>query len=187
MQNIQAKKESLMRLLGMVVILFGLLITFVIDYIFVISNITINLLILCIIIPWFVLIILLKLEMDFFVENTLIFYIIIAIYSVIIIVISIIIIPNVFGPIQIAILAISDILLIFCWHNALSIYKKEKIVFLLGGIGYFIISLIFRISSIIISLSLFFKIVPIALVIFGIFLIIFAEMRMKKKGLLNYI
>ncbi|MFX1384224.1 MAG: hypothetical protein ACFFBP_17450, partial [Promethearchaeota archaeon] len=121
------------------------------------------------------------------VEKVLIFYIIIAIYSFIIIVISTFIIPYVLGPLQIAILAISDILLIFCWHNALSIYKKEKIIFLIGGIGYLIISLIFRISSIIISLNLFFKLVPIALVIFGIFLIIFAEIRMKKKGLLNYI
>jgi len=187
MQNIQAKKESLMRLLGMLVILFGLLITLVIDYIFVIPNIMRYLLILCIIIPWFVLIILLKLEMDFFVENTLKFYVILAIYSVIIIVISIIIIPNVSVTLKLAMLAISDILLIFCWHNALSIYKKEKIVFLLCGIGYFIISIIFRISSITLSVSLFFKLVPIALVIFGIFLIIFAEMRMKKKGLLNYI
>ena len=188
MQNIKAKKESLMRLLGMVLILFGLLITLVVDYIFVISNVTLYLLILCIVIPWFILIILLKLEIDFFVENTLIFYILLSIYSVVIIGIGFIFSTNIFSTLQFVMLAISDILLIFCWNFALSIYKKEKFIFLLTGIGYFIINPFFRVvEPLVFNFSWIVNHVPIVIVAFGMLLIIFAELRMKKKGLLNYI
>ena len=65
MQNIQAKKESLMRILGMGSIFLGLLITIIIDFIFVMTDLTLYLLILLVIIPWILLIILLKLEKKF--------------------------------------------------------------------------------------------------------------------------
>ncbi len=187
MQNIQAKKESLMRILGMVLILFGLLITLILDYIFVMANLTLYLLILLIIIPWFLLIILLKLEKDFVVDNVIIFFIILCVYTIIIIFVAFSLSPNESTSLLFIMLVISDILLLICWHFAFSIYKKEKLIFLLCGIGYLIISAIFRVWPPVFNLIWIIKLVPSGLVLLGIVSILFAELRMKKKGLLNYI
>ena len=187
MQNIQAKKESLMRILGMVLILFGLLITLILDYIFVIANLTLYLLILLIIIPWFLLIILLKLEKDFIVDHAIIFFIILCVYTIIIIFVALPLSPNESTSLLFIILVISDILLLICWHFAITIYKRLKLVFVLCGVCYLIITAMFRLLPIVISLPWLLKLVPPALVLLGMVLILFAEMKMKKKGLLNYI
>ena len=187
MQNIQAKKESLMRLLGMVLILFGLLITLILDYVFVMTNLMLYLMILFIIIPWFLLIILLKLEKDFIVDNATIFLSILCVYTIIIIFLTLPLSPNDSTTLLFIMLAISDIMLLICWHFALSIYKKEKLIFVLCGIEYLIITPFFRIGPFVINLPCLLNHVPVALVLLGIILIIFTEFKMKKKGLLNYI
>ena len=94
MQNVQAKKESLMRILGMGLILFGLLISIILDYIFVMANLTLNLLIFLVILPWLLLIILLKLEKDFIVDHVMIFFIILCVYTIIIIFVALPFSPN---------------------------------------------------------------------------------------------
>ncbi|MFX0187902.1 MAG: hypothetical protein ACFE8A_09210 [Candidatus Hodarchaeota archaeon] len=187
MQNIQAKKESLMRLLGMILILFGLLITLIFDYVFVMTNLLLYLIILLIIIPWFLLIILLKLEKNFIVDHAIIFFSILCVYTIIIILETFPLSPNDSTTLLIIMLVISDIMLLICWHFSLSIYKKEKLLFVLCGIGYLVITPFFRIGSLMINLPWLLNHVPITLVLFGIILIIFAEFKMKKKGLLNYI
>ena len=187
MQNIQAKKESLMRILGMVLILFGLLITLILDYIFVMANFTLYLLILLIIIPWFLLIILLKLEKDFIVDHAIIFFFILCVYTIIIIFVALPFSPNELTSLLFIMLVISDILLLICWHFSFSIYKKEKLIFVLCGIGYLIITSTFRLLPIMIDLPWLLKLAPAALVLLGMILILFAEMKMRKKGLLNYI
>ena len=184
MQNIKAKKESLMRLLGMVLILFGLLITLVVDIIFVISNVIFYILI---IIPWFLLIILLKLEIDFFVDRTIIFFIILCVYTIIMSLVALLFISNEVGSLLFIMLVISDILLLICWHFAITIFKKKKILFILCGIGYLLITCIYRLLPIVITWPWFFNLGSAAIVLLGMVLILFAEMRMKKKGLLNYI
>ncbi|MFW9898974.1 MAG: hypothetical protein ACFFDO_06910 [Candidatus Thorarchaeota archaeon] len=187
MQNIQAKKESLIRIFGMVLILFGLLITLVLDYIFVLTNLTLYLLILLIIIPWFLLIILLKLEKDFIVNHAKIFFITLCVYTIVIIFIALPLSPNESISLLFVMLAKSDILLMICWHYAFSIYKKLKLIFILCGIGYLIISALFRIWPPVFNLLWIIKLVPAGLILLGIISILFAELRMRKKGLLNYI
>ena len=82
---------------------------------------------------------------------------------------------------------ISIILIIFCWHYALSIYKKEKLIFLLTGIIASILALVFKITVLILYIGLLFAFTSILLIILGIIAVIFAELQMKKKGLLNYV
>ena len=183
MQSIQGKKESLLRVLGMILILLGLFISVLFDYFIV--GIMIYLLIILIFIPWFILIVLLKLEKEFFVDNMSKFFVILICYTVVLFTMGFII-NNVESTIFL-ISGISIILIIFCWHYALSIYKKEKLIFLLSGIISSILTLIFKISILIVYIGLLFALTSILLILLGIIAVIFAELRMKKKGLLNYV
>jgi hypothetical protein len=73
-------------------------------------------------------------------------------------------------------------LLISCWHTSLSIYKKNKLIFIIGGFSSLVLIMLLWSSLkhvFIIGLSL--------TQLFGLLLIILAELIMKKKGLLNYI
>ena len=89
MQSIKGKKESLIRVLGMILILLGLFTSLIFDY-FIIS-ITIYLLVILIFIPWFILIVLLKLEKEFFVDNMPKLFVILICYTVVLIIMGFII------------------------------------------------------------------------------------------------
>lgn len=182
MQSIKGKKEGLLRVFGMVLILISILASIIFD--FFILDLTMYILTLIVFIAWFVLIVLLKLEKDFFVDNTSKLFIVLGIFSAVIIIIAIMI--SVSASLLFIIIIISNILIIFCWHFALTIFKKEKLAFLIGGIGYCLLTAIFRIL-LFIAMNLLLGISPLLLVALGIILIIIAEMRMKKKGLLNYV
>ncbi len=182
MQSIKGKKESLIRVLGMVLILIGLFTSLIFDY-FIIS-ITIYLLVILIFIPWFILIVLLKLEKEFFVDNMPKLFVILICYTVVLIIMGFII--NAAESIVFLISGISIILIIFCWHYALSIYKREKLIFLLSGIISSILALVFKISLLIVYIGLF-ALASMLLIVLGIIAVIFAELSMKKKGLLNYV
>ncbi|MHA1255863.1 MAG: hypothetical protein ACTSPS_09735 [Promethearchaeota archaeon] len=84
MQSIKGKKESLIRVLGMILILLGLFTSVIFDY-FIVS-ITIYLLVILIFIPWFILIVLLKLEKEFFVDNMPKLFVIMICYTVVLII-----------------------------------------------------------------------------------------------------
>jgi len=183
MQSIKGKKETLIRVLGMVLILLGLFTSLIFDY-FIVS-IIIYLLVILIFIPWFILIVLLKLEKEFFVDNMPKLFVILVCYTVVLITMGSII--STAESIVFLISGISIILIIFCWHYALSIYKKEKLIFLLSGIISSILVLGFKISILILYIGLLLALTSILLIILGIIAIIFAELRMKKKGLLNYV
>lgn len=183
MQSIKGKKESLLRILGMGLILIGLIASIIFDF-FILST-TLYILILVIFIPWFIFIVLLKLEKDFFVDNMVKLTIGLGIFSVVIIVISMVISSA--NALIFILLGISNILILFCWHFALSIFKKEKLIFLLGGIIFCIITAIFRVSILIAIIGLLLGVSSLLLIIIGILAILLAEMRMKKKGLLNYV
>lgn len=182
MQSIKGKKEGLLRVLGMVLILISVLASIIFD--FFLLDLIAYVLTIIVLIPWFLLIVVLKLEKDFFVENMSKLFIGLGIYSAIIIIIGSII--GLSATLFFIVAIISNILIIFCWHFALSIFKKEKIIFLIGGIGYCVLTAMFRVL-LFIGLNLFLGIAPLLLVALGIILIIIAEMRMKKKGLLNYV
>jgi hypothetical protein len=183
---IQAKKEGLMRIGGMVLILFGLILSIIFDS-FLLNNVMLFSFVLLIVISWFVLIILLKLEKDFFVNNAVKLSIILLALSVIFIIMDFFISSTDSNALYFAFLSISNILIVLSWHFALSIYKKQKIFFILGSVIFCIFTLIFRIGPLVILFGLFLGLTPLLLVAFGICLIIIAEFRMKKKGFLNYI
>lgn len=84
-------------------------------------------------------------------------------------------------------LVIPDILLIFAWHFSISIYKKEKIIFIILVICFIVFSLLNKIQSYITRYSIIFGLLPYALTLFGISVILLAELYLKKKGLLVYI
>lgn len=182
MQSIKGKKEGLLRVLGMVLILISVLASIIFD--FFLLDLIAYVLTIIVLIPWFLLIVVLKLEKDFFVDNMSKLFIGLGIYSAIIIIIGLII--GLSATLLFIVAIISNILIIFCWHFALSIFKKEKIIFLIGGIGYCVLTAMFRVL-LFIGLNLLLGIAPLLLVALGIILIIIAEMRMKKKGLLNYV
>ena len=130
----------------------------------------------------FALSVLLKLERNFFVKNSNIFLLLI---SLVILFINIIVLLTLNSLLIIfSLLECSNILLICCWHFSLSLYKKGKIIFIISGLGSYIlnITLWLYLGDIIVILAF---ITP--TLILGLFLIIFAELLMRKKGLLNYI
>ncbi len=182
MQSIKGKKEGLLRVLGMVLILISVFGSIVFD--FFLLDFTMYILILVVFIAWFVLIVLLKLEKDFFTDNASKFFIGLGIFSVVMILIAAMISVSI--SLLFIVVIVSNILIIFCWHFALTIFKKEKLIFLIGGIGYCILSAIFRALAFI-ALNLLLGVAPLILVILGMCLVLLAEMRMKKKGLLNYV
>ena len=126
MQNIKAKKESLMRLLGMVLILFGLLITLLVDIIFIVSNVALYLLI---IIPWFLLIILLKLEIDFVVDRTIIFFIILCVYTIIMSLIALLFISNLVASILLKSILFATVIQLVKIHKTNIITERIRINF----------------------------------------------------------
>lgn len=183
MQSIKGKKESLIRILGMVLILLGLFTSLIINY-FIVS-IILYLLVILIFIPWFILIILLKLEKEFFVDNMPKLFVILICYTVVLIIMGFII--SYAESVVFLISGVSIILIIFCWHHALSIYKKEKLMFLLSGIISIILEIAFKISILILLIGFLLALASILLIILGIIAVMFAELRMRKKGLLNYV
>jgi len=129
--------------------------------------------------------VLLKLEKEFFVDNMPKLFVILICYTVVLIIMGFII--NAAESTVFLISGILIILIIFCWHYALSIYKREKLIFLLSGIISSILVLVFKISLLIIYIGLLLALASMLLIILGIIAVIFAELSMKKKGLLNYV
>ena len=127
MQSIKGKKEGLLRVLGMVLILISVLGSIVFD--FFLLDFTTYILTLVVFIAWFILIVLLKLEKDFFTDNASKFFIALGIFSVVMILIAIMI--GVSASLLFIVVILSNILIIFCWHFALTIFKKEKLIFLI--------------------------------------------------------
>jgi len=185
MQNIQAKKENLIRLLGMVLILFGLLISIVLDYF--IHSFVLYVFVLLIFIPWFVLVVLLKLEIDFIVNKMVIFIVIIIAYSIVMLYFGNILSTNATNSLIFISTVISNVFIVFSWNYAISIFKKKKLVFLIGGLGYCILTAIFRLIPLMNRLFWILSLTPLSIVLFGMILIFLAELRMRKKGLLNYV
>jgi hypothetical protein len=180
--SIRGKKEGFFRILGSFLILVSLILS-VLFKLLAISNLLVFLLLILLVLPSFLYSVLLKLEQDFFVKNsTIILFILVFVGLIINIVVffmwdlSLIIIFVLFEC--------SDLLIINCWHYSLSIYKRRKIVFALSGLFSFVLNcIIWLYLGEIIVIVVF--LIP--TLILGILLIIFAELRMRKKGLLNYI
>jgi len=180
--SIRGKKEGFCRLIGS----FLLLLSFILSIFFSIlalDEAILSLILIFIIIPPFLMSILLKLEQVFVVNNSIKFLISLVILVVVLNSVTLPINSDLLN-IRFGLLESSNLLLISCWHFSLSIYKKNKLIFIIGGLTSFVLNMLLWSS-----LKHVFIIGLILLLtqLFGLLLIILAELIMKKKGLLNYI
>ncbi len=150
------------------------------------NNLFLSMSLILITIPPLVLSILLKLEQDFFVNNAKRFLFLLLIENIVVNTI-IIAFYNISVALTTAITSSSIILLIICWHYSLSIYKRNKIIFFICGVSYFILQFLILLGNISISHLFIFNLTLFISVSLGLLLIISAELIMKKKGWLNYI
>ncbi|MFX0074381.1 MAG: hypothetical protein ACFE96_02990 [Candidatus Hermodarchaeota archaeon] len=180
--SIRGKKEGFFRILGSFLILMSLILS-VLFKLLAINNLLVFLLLNLLVLPLFLLSVLLKLEQDFFVKKWITILLFLAVVDVIINIV-VFFSYNLSLFIKFVLFECSDLLLIICWHDSLSLYKKRKIVFALSGFFSFVLNCIiwFSLGNII---FIFVFLMP--TLILGILLIIIAELRMRKKGLLNYI
>jgi len=183
--SIKGKKEGIYRLLGSILLLISLVLGLLLEFL-TLTHPFLSITLILITIPPFVLSILLKLEQDFFVNNARRFLYLLLIEIVVVNSITFAF-YNTFLALTIVITSSSIILLIICWHFSLSIYKKNKIIFFICGISYILINIPILLDSISISHLFMINLTLIISVSLGLFLIISAELIMKKKGWLNYI
>jgi hypothetical protein len=182
--SIQGKKEGICRLIGTTLILIGLVSSILFNY-FILNNSLLYLLFILIGIPPFLLSIFLKLEQDFIVKNSLKILLVIVTINISLIITAVFF--SSFLMILFALIVSSNLLLVSCWHFSLSLYKKNKLIFIFSGLGYCIINLFLWFANFILNNLFFVILLSLLLVLIGIMLIIVAELSMKKKGLLNYI
>ena len=176
--GIQAKRESLSRIAGMILILTGIILSFSLDIFVDFSHLLIIILIL-IEALWFIFSLCLKLERKFCVEYLIQIFLFLVFLSICLTLIGIL--QNNLSSNGFIFKIISNLLIIVCWHFSLSLYKKEKVFFLFSGVVYVILSLICGIKISIINL------IPLIFITTGIGFIIISELNMRKKGLLTYI
>ena len=180
--SIRGKKEGFCRLIGS----FLLLLSFILSIFFSIlalNEAILSLILIFIIIPPFLMSILLKLEQAFIVNISTKLLILLATLVVVLNSVTLPINSDLLKT-RFVLLESSNLLLISCWHTSLSIYKKNKIIFIVGGSTSFVLNVLLWLSLkhlFIISISLMLTL------FFGLLLITSAELIMKKKGLLNFI
>jgi len=152
----------------------------------IINNLLLNLTLILITIPSFMLSILLKVEQDFFVNN--------AKKCLYLLLIENIVLNSItfaFYRTSLALTTVlsssSIILLIICWHFSLSIYKKNKIFFFICGVSYFFVHFPIFLDSVSVSHLFIINLILLFIISLGLFLIISAELVMKKKGWLKYL
>ena len=183
--SIQGKKEGICRIVGSLLILIGLILSLILDY-FILNNPLLYLFVILIVVPPFLLSILLKLERDFIVNNSSKLLLLLVIESV---VLSALIFAylDIFLIVKFVLIVSSFFLLISSWHFSLSLYKRNKLIFVFGGFGHSIlnISLWFIIFNL--EVVFIFNLILLVFILLGFLLIIVAELKMKKKGLLHYI
>lgn len=184
--SILAKKQSLTRVIGAVIILMALLISLIIDF-FILKNFLIYLYVIITIMPILFLVSCFKLEWNVLRNNPRQFFLIIIFYLILMIILGALIRSSDVDFPQIMFVITSNLLLIMCWHFSFSIYKNEKILFIVSGLGYIIITVLFKWVTVFTQLGFFVSIFPLFLIILGMCLIIGVEIQMKKKGLLNYL
>ncbi len=184
--SIEAKLEGLLRIIGHILILIGLIFSLILVS-FILDLIMLYILFLVVIIPWFILSTCLKLEKDVFVENAFKILLFLCIFSMVMTILGYLINFNNSIAFVFVTISISNILFLTCWHFSLSIYKKQKLVFIISGVISIVLNIILQFNSILYHNIGLLNLIPLFLNILGICLIFSAEMKMKRGGLLNYI
>jgi len=178
--SILAKKQGAMRLIGYALIFLGAVLSLVFD-LFLLNSCQLPFITLSIVIPWILFIFCEKFQKDLLMENYLYWFLFLVIYTFGLYFMGIRFCTSQTTLLPFIFLTTSNLMAWICWHVSISIYKIRKCIFLISGIYYCVISLIFRI------IPLNINIIPLILIAGGMVVIILAELKMKKKGLLNYI
>ena len=184
--SILAKKESLLRIFGSILILFAVLFTLIIDMLSLESEFD-RFFMMAAIVPLIIIVVCFKLEWSLIRNNAIQFTVLFLLYLSTIIIIHIYLTINLGYILRFLIILLSNIFLILSWHFSLSIYKKQKIIFVISGVINILLTTFFKLNSLIAQFGILTSFFPIFLAIGGISLIIIIELNMKKKGLLNYI
>lgn len=184
MELFKGKKLSLIRLFGAFLILISLLSSLFLDS-FILINWFLFLILLSFNLPWLILSISLKFEISFLRNNLLRISIILAIFSTVMAIYGILISHSI--TFLFLIIMISNFLLLVCWHYSPSIYKREKLLSIIGGISYVLVYSFLKISTLISLFGLLTGLLPLLLLFLGFVLIFSTELIMKNKGLLNYV
>jgi hypothetical protein len=180
--GLKAKGRSGFRIIGAIFMFIGICLAILLNFIF-IANIIGVIIAILMVAPWILLLILFKLEIEYFSKNYKIFILILLLNSIILFIISMS--WNVSLAIILGIHAFLTLILSTSWYFALSIYKKKKIIFILSGIvfliGFIILSFKLNlISNILVVLVLTF-------ICLGMLLILLIEYDLRKNKYLNYI
>jgi hypothetical protein len=184
--SLQAKKEGLLRLIGTALIIISFFPAIIFD-LYVLLNTNSFIFDILTVVLWILIVVCFKLEIDAIVDNVEKIIMPLLIYSLIMITAGAALSRGALASVSFIFLSISNVLFILCWQFSLSIYKKEKLAYLITGFGYIVITLLLRINALTTYLCCFAGPIPFILFIIGFSLIIVAEYSMKKKGLLNYI
>jgi len=183
--SVQGKKEGICRIVGSILILIGLILSIILDY-FILNHPLLYLFIILIVVPPFVFSILLKLEQDFIVNNSSKLLLLLVLESIVLTTFVIIFVDT-FLIIKFVMAVSSSLLLICSWHFSLSLYKKNKLIFVIGGLGHLILNIFLWLETFNLDNLFIFNLFPLGFTLLGLLLIIVAELKKKKKGLLNYI
>jgi len=184
MEIFKGKKLSLIRLFGACLTLISLLSSLFLDF-FVLSHWILFSILLVYILPWLALSLLLKFEISFLRNNLFKISIILGINSIIMAIFGTLISYS--GILLFLVTIISNFLLLICWHYSPSIYKRDKILSVVGGITYIIFYILFKYAILVYLFGFLTSLLPILLVSLGFLLILSTELIMRRKGLLNYV
>jgi hypothetical protein len=184
--SIQAKKESILRVGGMSLIFFSLVFSIILTF-YNISNFFLYVGLLTIILPYFSFTLCLKLEISVIVENKVKIVIILAALSIFLFNLFLMLCNTSSELPMFIFLIILDLLLLVCWQFSLSIYKKEKMLYGIGGIGTVFFYSIVCIFSYFSQAFWYLNLIVLLLFSIGFLSILISERILIKKSLLKYI
>ncbi len=184
--GILAKREFFLRVIGAFIILLGMIISIIFDF-FILNDILVFMYSFLTVLILFSFILCLKFELRFIRENYTISSI--SIFICLIILLTIGFIYSFIKSVGIVYLFItsSNILIIISWHYSLALYKKKKLISIVGYILYSTITIFLRLRMYYTQIGLILSYLPLILITCGILVILITEIRMKRKGLLNYL
>jgi len=184
--GILAKREMFFRFIGAIIFLLGFIISIILD-IYLIKTLLSSIALVLIILFLFSFILCLKFELRFIRENYTISSISIVICLIILMTIGFIDSFLKSRDLVFLFISSSNILIIISWHYSLALYKKKKLISIMGYILYSTITTFLRVRKYYSQFGLILSFIPLTLITCGVLIILITEIRMKRKGLLNYL